>query len=125
MTAPRNWRQASESLQGRKPRLGDRFLAAGFSKDHLFEVIAAVAASTIGELHRQHHEDRRCHDGIGWSKAGPILTTGQSTSNARSENEASAEMIARHPGMSTTAARDLVRTLNLHEMTGRRGAFLT
>ena len=25
----------------------DRFLAAGFSKDHLLEVIAAVAASTI------------------------------------------------------------------------------
>jgi len=47
MTAPRNWRGASEILQGRKPRLGDRFLAAGFSKDHLLEVIAAVAASTI------------------------------------------------------------------------------
>ena len=34
----------------------DRFLAAGFGKDHLLEVIAAVAASTINELHRQRHQ---------------------------------------------------------------------
>src|SRR5215471_18181237 len=32
----------------------------------------------------------------------------------------SAEMIAGHLGISTTAARDLVRTFDLHEMTGRQ-----
>jgi len=29
-------------------------------------------------------------------------------------------MIARHLGISSTAARDLVKTLDLHEMTGRQ-----
>ena|SRR5262249_42533096 len=32
----------------------------------------------------------------------------------------SAEVIAKHLGISTTAARDLVRTFDLHEMTGRQ-----
>ena len=32
----------------------------------------------------------------------------------------SAEMIAHHIGVSTTAARDLIRTFDLHEMTGRQ-----